>query len=152
MSNHPFRFQPLLNWAEQREEQQMVVLATALQAEQAALATLEALVRHRDEQLALASEVTRVDPQERQASETYLLHVTAQIEAQRGVVQEARGEVDLARAGLIDIEQEKQSFERLREQDEQQVAEALGRREASAVDDLNMTRHARRGAQDRGVA
>ena len=34
MSARTFRFEPLLNWAEQREEQQMLVLASVLMEEQ----------------------------------------------------------------------------------------------------------------------
>lgn len=159
MSTQPFRFQPLLNWAEQREEQQMLVLANALHEEQSAVATLDALVRQREGELAVASEATHVDPYQRLAAEAYLLRLESQIEAQRGVVMEARGRVDLARVALIDLEQEKQSLERLREQDEQRALEEQNRREASVTDDLNMTRHVRRtppfgghGDADRGVA
>jgi len=54
MSTQPFRFQPLLNWAEQREEQQMLVLANALHEEQSAVATLDALVRQREGERILA--------------------------------------------------------------------------------------------------
>lgn len=152
MSARDFRFQPLLDWAEQREEQQMLVLATVLAEEQAARAALDGLVRAREDELVRLSATRGVDPHERQAAETYLLRLQSAIEAQRGAVEEARGRADQARATLVELEQEKQSLERLRERDEHAALEEQNRREASAVDDLNMARHARRPDGSRGVA
>jgi len=156
VSAKPFRFEPLLNWAEQRQEQQMLVLATVLLEEQTAISTLDALADEREAALAQLSTLTRFDPEQRQAAEAYLQRMAQRIEAQRGVLEEVRGRVDVARAALIDREQEKQSLERIRENDEAQALDAANRREASTVDDLNMTRHVRRAqggsSGSRGVA
>lgn len=152
MTSRAFRFQPLLDWAEQREERQVLVLAQALHEEQAALAALDALSQQREDELVQVSAASRVDPAQRQVAEAYLQRLGAQIEAQRTEVEEARGRVELARAALVELEQEKQSLDRLREQDEQRATEELDRREANVVDDLNMTRHARGSRRDRGVA
>ncbi len=143
MSAKPFRFEPLLNFAEQQEEQQMLVLANALLEEQTATAALAALVDEREAEFSRRSAGTRVDPDQRQAVEAYLERLGAQIDAQRGVLAEARDRVGIARDGLIELEREKQSLERLREQDEALALDAANRREASIVDDLNMTRHVR---------
>ena len=148
MSARTFRFEPLLNWAEQREEQQMLVLASVLMEEQQALDALEALVRERETELARMAAAGSVDPEQRQIGEVYLLRLAERIDAQRGVLEEVRGRVDEARGALIELEQEKQSLERLRENDEQQALEKQNRREASVVDDLNMTRHVRRSLGD----
>lgn len=143
MSARPFRFEPLLNFAERQEEQQMLVLANALHEEQAATAALAALVEQRETEFSRQSVDRLVDPDERQAVEAYLDRLGAQIDAQRGVLAEARDRVSRARDGLIELEREKQSLERLREQDEAQALDEANRREASIVDDLNMTRHVR---------
>ncbi|MGE3962141.1 MAG: flagellar export protein FliJ [Dehalococcoidia bacterium] len=148
MSARPFRFEPLLHWAEQREEQQMLVLATALAEEQEALGVLEALAAERERELARMTAEARVDPEQRQVAEAYLLRLADRIDAQRGALEEVRGRVEAARGALIELEQEKQSLERLRENDEQQALEAQNRREASVVDDLNMTRHTRRAGSN----
>ncbi len=144
VSARPFRFEPLLNWAEQREEQQMLALASVLMEEQQALAVLDALAAEREAELARMASGGSVDPEQRQLAEAFLQRLGQQIDAQRGVLEEVRGRVDQARAALIDLEQEKQSLERLREHDEQDALERQNRREAGMVDDLNMTRHARR--------
>lgn len=144
MSGKPFRFEPLLDWAEQREDQQMLVLAAVLLEEQTAISTLDALADEREIALAQMSTLTRFDPEQRQAAEVYLQRMAQQIEAQRGVLEEVRGRVDVARSALIDLEREKQSLERLRDNDEAQALDEANRREASTVDDLNMTRHVRR--------
>lgn len=146
MSARPFRFEPLLNFAERQEEQQMLVLARALVDEQSAAAALAALVDEREAELTRRSADLLVDPEQRQAAEAYLDRLGSQIDAQRGVLAEARDRVGLAREGLLDLEREKQSLERLREQDEARAVDEANRREASVVDDLNMTRHIRRGA------
>lgn len=154
MSARPFRFEPLLNFAERQEEQQMLVLANALHEEQTATAHLAALVEQREAEFTRQSVDTLVDPDQRQAVEAYLDRLGAQIDAQRGVLAEARDRVGQAREGLIELEREKQSLERLREQDEAQALDEANRREASIVDDLNMTRHVRhtqRGAASEGV-
>lgn len=145
MSSKPFRFEPLLNWAEQREEQQMLVLASVLFEEQAAQSRLDAMADEREAELAAMASAERLDPEHRQLAEAYLLRLAEQIEQQRGVLEEARARVAAARAALAELEQEKQSLERLREKDEAQAHEEQSRREANVVDDLNMTRHVRRG-------
>lgn len=152
MTPRSFRFQPLLDWAEQREERQVLVLAQTLHEEQAALVALDALSQQREDELVRLSASSRVDPEQRQIAEAYLQRLGAQIEAQRTVVEDVRGRVELARTALVELEQEKQSLDRLREQDEQRALAELDRREANVVDDLNMTRHARGLRRDRGVA
>ena len=67
MSARAFRFEPLLNWAEQREEQQMLVLASVLMEEQQALDALEALVGERETELARMAAAGSVDPEQRLA-------------------------------------------------------------------------------------
>ena len=147
MSARPFRFEPLLNFAERQEEQQMLVLANALLEEQTATAALSALVDQREAEFSRQSAATLVDPDQRQAVEAYLERLGSQIDTQRGVLAEARDRVAQAREGLIALEREKQSLERLREQDEAQALDEANRREASIVDDLNMTRHVRHAQQ-----
>jgi len=143
VSAKPFRFEPLLDFAERREEQQMLVLASVLLEEQSATTVLATLTATREAELTRRASEVRVDPEQRQAADAYLDHLGVQIDAQRGALAEVRERVDRARAGLIEIEREKQSLERLREQDAAQALDAANRREASTVDDLNMTRHAR---------
>jgi flagellar export protein FliJ len=144
VSGRDFRFAPLLEWAEQREDQQSVVLAAALRAEQAAFETLQMLVDERERQLALIDNGSaRIDPDERQAAVTYVEHLDRCIAGQQAAVAEAHERTEAERAVLVEIAQEKRSLEHLRERDEARALEEAERREASAVDDLNMVRHAR---------
>ncbi len=143
MSTKPFRFEPLLDFAERREEQPMLVLAGVLLEEQRVATVLETFTEEREAELTRRTTEVGVDPEQRRAADVYLEWLGAQIDAQRGVLAEVRERVAEARAGLIEIEREKQSLEHLREQDAATALDAANRREASAVDDLNMTRHGR---------
>jgi len=143
VSARPFRFEPLLDFAERREEQQMLVLASVLLEEQRATTVLATLAAEREAELTRRSTEARVAPEQRQVADAYLDRLGMQIDAQRGALAEVHDRVAQARAALIEIEREKQSLEHLREQDEATALDAANRREASAVDDLNMTRHGR---------
>jgi len=151
MSGHAFRFAPLLEWAEQREDQQAVVLAAAVRSEEEASATLEMLLAERERQIALIeggpadsiSGANRIDPEARQAAVVYLEYLERCIAAQQDAVAEAHARAEAERATLVEISQEKRSLEHLRERDEARAFDEAERREANTINDLNMSRHAR---------
>lgn len=144
MSDRPFRFEPLLNLAEQREEQQTLVLATVMAEEQAARATLVALEAEREQAYAqFARPDGPIDAEQYLAAIAYAERLGREMEAQREVIADAAQRVAEARDALMEVVRERRSFEHLKDQDEAAAAQEEGRREASAQDDLNMTRHAR---------
>lgn len=152
MSNAAFRFQPLLDLAEQREEQQMLALAAVAQAEASAQAALDVLRGEREQQLAaLEADGGAVDPAARQAAIAYVEHLDQRIAEQAAVVAETQRRVDVERSVLVEIVQERRSFDRLRERDAAQAAEEAGRLEANVVDELTMARHARRVQGGKGA-
>jgi len=143
----PFRFAPLLDLVSQREDEQTQVLAALSAEEYAAREQLRALVDEQERafsQCVIGSGV--VDADQYRAAVAYAERLGEQIEEQRAVLAEVSERVALARDGLLEIVKERRSFEHLRDQDETAAALVEDRREASAVDDLNMSRHIRRGA------
>lgn len=145
MAVRRFRFAPLLDHAEQREDEQSGVLALALRAEADAAETLQMLVDEREQQLArLEAPRGLFSPEERAAALGYIDHLGRMAEEQQRAVAELQEQVEAERAALLALSREKQSLERLRDRDALVAAEAEARREASQVDDLNMGRHIRR--------
>jgi len=145
VSARPFRFEPLLNLAEQREEQQTLALASVAAEERAASEALAALEAERERAYArFASSAAPVDASEYLATIAYADRLSREIEAQREVLAAAAVRVAEARGALMEVVRERRSFEHLRDQDEAAALQEEERREASTVDDLNMTRHARR--------
>lgn len=144
MSARPFRFEPLLNLAEQREEQQTLVLAAVAGEERAARTVLAALETERERAYArFAASNSPVDAGEVLATIAYADRLTREIAEQQAVLEAVLARVTEARDVLMEAVRERRSFEHLRDQDEAIATEREDRREASAVDDLNMTRHAR---------
>jgi flagellar export protein FliJ len=151
MARQTFRFEPLLDWAEQREDQQMRELATLADQERALRQVLLDLERQREREWAtLASRNAPFDNESHRVAVSYIQHLTERIELQGEAVQHAHQRVAEARDLLLETLKEKRSLEHLRERDEAEAAREEGRREASRVDDLNMSRHARRSAPGEG--
>ncbi len=144
MTARPFRFEPLLNLAEQREEQQTLALAAVTAEERAARDALAALERERERAYAqFAASDGPLDAEQHLAVVAYAGRLTREIEEQQAVLAEVGERVARERDALMEVVRERRSFEHLRDQDEAVAAQEEGRREASAVDDLNMARHAR---------
>jgi flagellar export protein FliJ len=145
MAVRRFRFAPLLDHAEQREDEQSGVLAQALRAEAAASETLQMLIAEREQQLArLDADRGPFSPEERAAALGYIDHLGRMAEEQQRTVAALHEQTEAERAALLALSREKQSLERLRDRDALVAAEAEARREASQADDLNMGRHIRR--------
>ncbi|MEX2374716.1 MAG: flagellar export protein FliJ [Dehalococcoidia bacterium] len=152
MTTYRFRFAPLLDYAEQREDEQAGVLAAASRAEAAAFETLQMLVTERERQIGLLETGGGLlSPDGRQLAIAYIEHLAAQAVAQQQTVVALHEQTEVQRAALMDLAREKQSLEHLRDRDASIAAEAEGRREARQLDDLNMSRHIRR-AGGRGSA
>ncbi len=152
MTAHRFRFAPLLDYAEQREDEQAGLLATALHAEASAFETLQMLVAEREQQLALLEAGDRpFSPEERQSAITYIEHLAVQAVAQQQTVAALHEQTETQRVALMDLAREKQSLEHLRDRDASLAAETEERREARQLDDLNMGRHIRRSGGQGGV-
>lgn len=143
----PFRFEPLLDRVQQREDEQTRVLAALAHEEQALRNVLAALEQEREIEWArFADRDGPLDAERHRVAMAYVQQLTERIETQRAAIEMARGRVAEARDALLEILKEKRSLERLREQDTAAAAIEEGRREANRVDDLNMTRHGRHGA------
>ncbi len=152
MTAHRFRFAPLLDYAEQREDEQAALLASAFHAESAAFEMLQMLVSERERQLVLLETRDRpFSPEERQSAIAYIEHLAAQAVAQQQEVAALHDQTEAQRAALMELAREKQSLEHLRDRDASLAAETEERREASQLDDLNMGRHIRRGGGQGGV-
>lgn len=141
-----FRFEPLLDIARQREEQQMRVLAEAIAAQEAEQRRLDGLVAlHEELTSGLCARKTTgtLDAARHAETVAYLEHLDGRIASQREAV-DARAEVvDAARAALTAALQEKRSLELLEERDAAEAAQAESRREDRRVDDLNTQRYRR---------
>lgn len=149
----PFRFEPLLDWAGQREEQETRALAAVAREEQAARDALVVLEREREHEWAqFAGRNAPFDTEAYRVAVAYVQLLTERIEAQQAVLADAQARMAAARDVLLETMKEKQSFEHLRDRDAADAAREEGRREASRQDDLNMTRHVRHSASDRGAA
>lgn len=153
MTKQSFRFEPLLDWAEQREEQETRALAAVASEEEAARLALEALEREREREWSqFAGRNAPFDAEAYRAAVAYVQLLSERIQAQQAALAEVRARVAVARDVLLETLKEKQSFEHLRDRDAAEAAREEGRREAGRQDDLNMTRHVRRSAADRGAA
>lgn len=143
----PFRFEPLLDLAEQREDEQTQVLSALSARERAAREELRLLEVEREQAFdQFASPTGPIDAEQYRAALAYAELLTERIAAQEAVIDEAVRAVSEARNALLEVVKERRSFEHLRDQDEAAAAEVADRREASQVDDLNMARHNRRPA------
>lgn len=152
MTAHPFRFAPLLDYAEQREDRQAGVLAVAMQAEAAAFELLQLIVAEHEQQLALLDAADGpFRPEERQSAIAYIEHLAARAAAQQQAVAALHEETEMQRASLLELAREKQSLEHIRDRDASLAAEAEAQREERQIDDLNMGRHIRRAGGQGGV-
>lgn len=143
----PFRFESLLELAEQREDEQTQVLSALSAQERAAREALHLLEVEREQAFAQFADPTgRIDADQYRAALAYAELLTERIASQGVVVDEAVRQVAEARNALLEVVKERRSFEHLRDQDEATATELADRREASQVDDLNMARHNRRTA------
>lgn len=143
----PFRFESLLDLAEQREDEQTQVLSTLSGRERAAREELRLLEIEREQAFEQFADPTGpIDADQHRAALAYAELLTERIAAQEAVIEEAVREVAEARSALLEVVKERRSFEHLRDQDEAAATEIADRREANQVDDLNMARHNRRTA------
>ncbi|MEX1023044.1 MAG: flagellar export protein FliJ [Dehalococcoidia bacterium] len=154
MTSRTFRFEPLLQWAGQREEQQTLHLSAASAAEREVLAAIAALEAERERQwIAFADPAGAFDAEQYRTAVAYVERLTQRIEEQRAALAEAQTRVVEVRDVLLETVKERRSLEHLKDRDAATAALEEGRREDGAQDDLNMSRHIRRGARDgRGAA
>ncbi|MDP2326730.1 MAG: flagellar export protein FliJ [Dehalococcoidia bacterium] len=147
MAAKRFRFEPLLDVARQREEQQMREVAALLVVQQAAQDRLDGLTALHEEMTAvLCGQDTNgpLDLPRYGEAVAYLDHLRVLIEEQRVTLAEAEAQVEQARDVLVGILQEKRSLEILEERDIADAAQMESRREDGRVDDLNTQRFGRR--------
>lgn len=148
MTGYEFRFQPLLEHTEQREERKTLELA-ALTAEERlardALATLRAELERQLRDIE-ATYGDAFDPRQYQQAVAYLDHLAHSIDRQSALLAEVSGRVLESRDQLLDILREKRSLERLREREATEEALEDDRREARTVDEMTTARFARRTA------
>jgi flagellar export protein FliJ len=143
----PFRFEPLLELVERREDEQTQVLASLSAEEHTAREQLRLLEVERERAFAqFATPSGPIDADQYRSAIAYAELLTERITTQQTAVDEAVARVTAARDSLLEVVKERRSFEHLRDQDEAAAAEIEDRREASQVDDLNMGRHNRRSA------
>jgi flagellar export protein FliJ len=148
--SRPFRFEPLLEVARQREEQHLRTLAALIDAQETASAYLAHLLAIREAQLDAISTTTadgRLDPARYAESVAYLDRLGDEIATQREVLAAATSEVEQARAVLVSALQERRSLEILEEHDAADAAQEAGRQEDARTDDLNTQRYIRRAQE-----
>lgn len=147
MATKRFRFEPLLDVARQREEQQMREVAAQIVVQQAAQDRLDGLITLREEMTAVLCGHDTSGPLDLPRygeAVAYIDHLGVLIEEQRVTLAEAEAQAEQARTVLVGILQEKRSLEILEERDIADAAQAESRREDSRVDDLNTQRFGRR--------
>lgn len=145
-----FRFAPLLDLAEQREEQQTLDLASAVGVERAAQLELARLDAEREHQwVQFGTAAGPMDAEQYRAALAYIERLTERIAEQQRVLVEAQDRVAEARDALLETVKERRSLEHLKDRDHATATREEDRREAGRQDDLNMSRHARRTADGR---
>lgn len=150
MSNPPFRFETLLDFARQREEQQTLELAAYSSDERRLRETVASLQEQQEQQTrALAEQASAglFDPDEYRSARAYLDRILEEIEQQSAALDEASQRVVESRDRLLEVLKEKRSLERLRERDDAAAAVEESRREAGRADDQNTARYARRAGK-----
>lgn len=140
----PFRFEPILGWVEQREEEESRRLAAVAREEREARDALEALEREREREWArFAAGNAPFDAETYRVALAYIEHLTEHIDAQQVTVEEARTRVAAARDVLLETVKERQSYEHLRDRHAADQAREENRREASQQDDITTSRYVR---------
>ncbi len=142
-----FRLESVLSYRESLVEAREMELAEAVKMQAHAEAILRALQERRVRTLREIREMrsdARLDQMGLLTAESYLARLEADLEQQAAVVRELAQRTKACREALTEALQEKKKIERLKEREEQRLAQEEARAEQVFVDDLNITRHNRR--------
>ena len=146
-----FRLQSVLEYREQREQEQRGIAALARNAEAAAERQLTTTQTHLQAEQAAGLRLTHglVDVDGAELGQAYREALERRLSDQAAALAVERSNRDAAEAELLERRRDRRGLEKLQERHAAAQAEAERRQEAMVIDDLTMGRAARRLACER---
>lgn len=144
--SRPFRFQSLLDYRRQLEDEQSLALAEVAAEERRVREAMTALERQREEQTAALRTLVVggvFDAEKYMQRAAFLDVVGRALDEQAAALEEAAMRVVERREALVEALTDRRVLERLRDRQAETAAIDDGRHEARDVDDMVMARHQR---------